>query len=332
MLQARKKTTPAKPKDIDLKVLLDTPPWDWPMDTSKRITETLRNKQASASERLVAAELARECVVIDEEMIRELLDILSRETEPEDLRSQAAISLGPVLATCDFEEQEELPIPEPLLLSIQECMHTLFMDGAKPKALRRKVLEASVNKPEDWHKQAIRSAFASADDEWKLSAVSCMKYVDGCTKEILEALKSSNPNLLCEAIRAADYWEITEAWPRISSLVKSTRTPKPLLLAAIDACASICPEEAIYLLQDLTESQDGDIAEAAEEAIFEAEAKLYGYDEDDFDDDFDDDDDSESYTFDEWVDDDTEEEICEVVPEKAMAGKKSGNRSKKGSS
>ena len=48
--------------------------------------------------------------------------------------------------------------------------------------------------------------------------------------------------------------------------------PKPLLLAAIGAVASIRPAEARRILVDLADSGDEEIAEAADEAIALAEA------------------------------------------------------------
>lgn len=72
----------------------------------------------------------------------------------------------------------------------------------------------------------------------------------------------------------------------VAALVTSRETDKPLLLAAIDAVASIRPHEAAELLDDLDDSDDEDIVAAVEDAMAMAEG-AYGAD-----DDFDDDDDS----------------------------------------
>ena len=74
------------------------------------------------------------------------------------------------------------------------------------------------------------------------------------------------------------------AWSHVSRLVSAKETDKPLLLAAIDAVASIHPKEAGTILVDLTDSDDEDIAEAAYEAIMIAE----GPSGDEFDEDDDD--------------------------------------------
>ena len=82
---------------MKLENLRDTPPWDWPKDTGKTIRKALTDQRAKASDRLVAAELAGELTVINDDLASELLAILGRGDEPEQLRAKAAISLGPVL-------------------------------------------------------------------------------------------------------------------------------------------------------------------------------------------------------------------------------------------
>jgi hypothetical protein len=61
------------------------------------------------------------------------------------------------------------------------------------------------------------------------------------------------------------------AWSHVVELVNDSRTPKPLLLAAISAVGSIRPAEAGNILVDLANSEDEEIAEAADEAMAEAE-------------------------------------------------------------
>jgi hypothetical protein len=65
--------------------------------------------------------------------------------------------------------------------------------------------------------------------------------------------------------------EPNSAWSHIAGLVHDPATPKHLLLAAIDAVAGIRPREAGAILSDLADSDDEEIAEAADEAIAIAE-------------------------------------------------------------
>ena len=121
--------------------------------------------------------------------------------------------------------------------------------------------------PETWHQNAIRDAYSSGDKEWMLTAVFSMRWVRGFDDQILEALKSADPEIHYEAVKAAGNWELDAAWSHIVELVKDAHTPKPLLLAAIGAVASIRPAEAREILADLADSDDEEIAEAAEEAM-----------------------------------------------------------------
>ncbi len=96
-------------------------------------------------------------------------------------------------------------------------------------------------------------------------------------------MESANPDVHYEAVCAAGNWEVDAAWPHITALVTSKETEKPLLLAAIDAVASIRPQEAGVILVGLTDSDDEEIVEAAHEAIAMAEG-VSGEEYDDGDD------------------------------------------------
>ncbi len=49
-----------------LKALLDTPPWDWPADAGRMFHKTLTDGNAGEPDRLIAAQLAGDFVVINE--------------------------------------------------------------------------------------------------------------------------------------------------------------------------------------------------------------------------------------------------------------------------
>ena len=98
-----------------------------------------------------------------------------------------------------------------------------------------------------------------------------MRFVRGFDEQILEALGTRNPDVHYEAVRAAGAWGVDAAWPHIAALVTSGGTDKPLLLAAIEAVASIRPREVAEILDDLTDSDDEVIVEAVSEAMTMAE-------------------------------------------------------------
>src|SRR5438309_7988020 len=167
---------------MNLEVLRDTPPWEWPANAGKTFLAILQNERAGKSERLLAAELAGDVTVMNDELAHALLSILRRGDQPAPLRAQAAISLGPSLEQAEWDEFElpdEVPISEETFGEINDSLHELYMDTGIPKLVRRRILEASVRAPQDWHPDAIRAAYASDDPDWKLTAVFGMRYVRG---------------------------------------------------------------------------------------------------------------------------------------------------------
>ena len=110
-----------------------------------------------------------------------------------------------------------------------------------------------------------------------------MGFVRGFNDEILEALGDENQDIHYQAVCAAGNWEVDAAWSHIATLITTEETDKYLLLAAIEAVASIRPQEAAQILIDLTQSEDEDIAEAASEAMAMTEVFL-DLEDDDVDD------------------------------------------------
>ena len=268
---------------MNLRTLKDTPPWDWPEGTGKTLLDILRDDRPSESDLLLASELAGDLTVINDELVDALLSILRSGDKPETVRGRAAISLGPVLEHADtegFEDADDLPITERTFHRIQESLRKLYMDANAPKDVRRRILEASVRAPQDWHQAAVRAAYASDDEAWRLTAVFCMRFVREFDEQILDALNSTNPDIHYEAVLAAGNWEVAAAWPHVAALVTSGETEKSLLLAAIDAVASIRPQEALEILDALADSDDEDIVAAVHEALAMAEG-LSGEEEDD---------------------------------------------------
>src|ERR1035441_6561557 len=268
---------------MDLKILQDTPPWDWPKSAGKMFMAILRDPHADAADRLLAAGMAGDFTVIDDALAGALLSILGSAAEPEELRARAAISLGPAIEQADIEEFDDpdaVPISRKTFRAIKQSLRKLFLDSGVPELVRRSILEAAVRAPQGWHTGAIRHAWSNSDQEWKRTAVFCMGHVRGFDQQILEALGSSDPGIHYQAVRAAGTWEVEAAWPHVAALAASD-TNKSLRLAAIEALGTICPLDSVAILAELTDSQDEDIAEAAGEAMSMAE----GMSDDEFDDD-----------------------------------------------
>jgi hypothetical protein len=270
---------------MDMKTLLETPSWEWPEDADKTILGILRDRGANANDRILAAELAGDLTVMDDELAGALLSIAKHGDESEELRAQAILSLGPALEdTYDaFDDTDELTISPGMFKKIQESLRKLYLDPTVPEEVRRMTLEASVRAPEEWHHDAVAEAYLNADEDWKLTALFCMGFIGGFEDQILEAINSRNPEIYYQAILAAGEWGLQDAWPQIVSILTGLDPDKSLLLAAIEASVCIRPQEAAEILSELTYSDDEDIVEAAHEAI--AMSGVYMDDDDFFNDD-----------------------------------------------
>ena len=274
---------------MDLRILAETPPWEWPEDVDKMLLAVLKDDRADGDDRILAADLAGDFTVINDALVDALLTILQNKDESEDLRGTAATSLGPVLEYTDTDwfdgPEDDNPVSDATIDNIQDALRRLYLDAGVPESVRRRILEASVRSRRDWHQDAVRAAWSGKDEEWRLTAVFAMRWIGGFENQILEALKSDDPDIRYEAVCAAGNWELDGAWPHVSKLIKSKKTDKELLLAAIEAAVNIRPSEAGILLVDLVDSKDQDISDAAYEAMVMAE----GVSEDEFDDDDEDD-------------------------------------------
>jgi hypothetical protein len=270
---------------MNIHTLNDIPPWEWPEDAGEFISKVLREKNAPVSDRVLAAELAGENVVMNDDLGNLLLTIIQDNDEPEELRAKAAISLGPALEygnMMEFDDPDDIILSEKVFHKVQDQLQDIYQDTNSPKTLRRRVLEAAVRAPMDWHKQAIEGAYHSNDHEWQLTAVFCMGYVKGFDDQILESLKSDNPDIFYEAICAAGNWGLKAAWPYVQEIITRKDVDKPLLIAAIEASSHINPSESMEILSELSYSDDEEIAEAADEAL--TMSGMYDDDLSDYDD------------------------------------------------
>ena len=260
---------------MDVKKLWQMPPWEWPTDAGVLLLRTLGDDAADESDRLRAVEMAGNLIVINDDLAEAVLTIVHDSTAAQTLRGAAAITLGPVLEHFDlegFDDPEDVSLSDKVIAAIRDSLRRVYQDAEIPKEVRRRALEGSVRAREDWHAGAVRVAYDTDDNEWRLTAVFCMRFVAGFDDEILDALQSDRPELHYEAVIAAGNFEVEAAWPYVSALVQSEETEKPLLLAAIAATASIRPELAPETLSSLADLGDDDIADAVDEALSMANA------------------------------------------------------------
>lgn len=260
---------------MDLDELYDMPSWEWPEGTKEKLLELIQDSAAPMENRSMAAELLSDVSVMDDAVAEGLLKIAADPDEAPGLRSDAAVALGSALEYADvegFEDPEEDPLTEAMFHKIQQKFYELFHDPRTPTEVRRSVLEASVRAPQEWHRDVVASAYASKDDDWKLTAVFAMRWIEGFDREILEALGSPDPDILYQAVCAAGAWGLPEAAPVLEEILQSEEVDEDLLFAAIEAVSTVMPERAPEVLGPLRQSDDPDIVDAVEEALTTAKS------------------------------------------------------------
>src|SRR5438034_4181626 len=86
---------------MDLQALKDTPPWDWPEGTAEKLLSVLRDEQATEPDRILAAEMAGDFTVVNDELVEALLAIL-RNSEESDRKSTRLNSSHTVISYAVF--------------------------------------------------------------------------------------------------------------------------------------------------------------------------------------------------------------------------------------
>jgi len=255
---------------MDIHVLDNIEPWEWPANAAEIIVHALRDPTTSEHDRALAAYLAGEFVVINDELADELIKIIEDPDAPPHVRSRAAIACGPALehtSTFEWDDPDDILISEETFDRMCKSLRELYMDATAPKEVRRRALEGAVRAPENWQRDAIRAAYALDDPEWKLTAVFGMIYVRGFKKEILESLENSDKQIRFEAVRAAGANEVKEAWPHIARVLQHGAGDKDLLLECLEAAPHVASKDDIELIAEHTHSSDDEIAETASEAL-----------------------------------------------------------------
>ena len=100
---------------IDPSFLADIPPWEWPDGTDTFLLAALRDQRMDPEERLIAAELAGDYTVVNDEIFDPLLAIVADGEETEEIRAKAAIAMGATLehgAVEEFDDPDDCPISE----------------------------------------------------------------------------------------------------------------------------------------------------------------------------------------------------------------------------
>jgi HEAT repeat protein len=246
--------------------------WDWPDWGYDAVIAGLKSEDNELQE--LALESAMEAM--DEEIGNMVLKMLQGDGR-EQVRAQAALALGPALEECTMDDDPDPELVEPIFTRalyqrIQRVLRSLYYDPGVPKLVRRRALEASAHAPLPWHQGAVRSAHLSGDDEWQLTAVTCMGFIPGFDNQLIEALETGSPALRYEAVCAVENARLADAGPYIRTIACDENAEQELRIAAVRAIPNLSIDNASALLQRLAGSKDKVISEAASLAISELTA------------------------------------------------------------
>src|SRR5436305_15109712 len=135
---------------------------------------------------------------MDDEIAQALLDIAASDAA-EGARTCAIVAFGPVIEECgndymeggiDFGPEMGPSVSREMFASIVAGLRGLYSDESQPKLVRRRAFEVLIRDPQPWQRKAIREHFASADDDWRLTALFAMGHMTGFEREIAAAVKT----------------------------------------------------------------------------------------------------------------------------------------------
>ena len=229
-------------------------------------------KSADAEERASARE---ELLAEMNDEIAEQFLAIAESNASEDVRADVVIGLGPIMEECGddydengetlFEDEEGPALSFEKFTDAKKRLRALYDDESQPQLVRRRALETLVRDPQAWQRDEISKLAASSDVNWRRTAVFCMGYFAGFEETIMKTLDDPDQDLVFEAVRAAGSQEMSEAAEKIRSFVESAED-RDVKLEAILALPYV-DRDSIETLEDLAESDDAEIAEAAETAL-----------------------------------------------------------------
>lgn len=272
---------------MSLSDLEQIPSYEWPDSAGAEIVRVITDRTAHADDRLLAAHLAQEYPGINDLMMVALSGVAANKAESPELRSSAAIALGPAFELADLDglaqdlDDDGLPCTPEAVNGAKAALRAVFDDKSAPDEVRRSCLETLAHAPQDWHAAAVRAAYAEGSNDWKLSALFCMRFIGGFDTEILSALTSTDEHQRLEAIGAAGEQELQMAWPHVQAILKDRQADKLFVLAALGALPMLAPSPELVtaILELHLASADAEIVEAATE-VRDMLADVEGEDDD----------------------------------------------------
>ena len=198
---------------------------------------------------------------------RSLIDPLIRlllEDVEHSVRAAAADGLGRFTMLAELGK-----LPESDAHRVEEALLTAFNKGNEQLNVRLRVLEAISPLTKPQVEEMIRQAYRSDSLEFQISAVYAMgrNCNPGWLPVLLKELRSSDPQLRFEAVRACAELEAEEAVPHLIELTRESDAE--VQISAIEALGRIGGGKAREGLQQCLDSSEEVIRQASQEALEE---------------------------------------------------------------
>jgi HEAT repeat protein len=197
------------------------------------------------------------------ELIDKLIALM-RHDPVEDVRAAAAESLGRFMLLGEMNK-----LSQRRRAQVYSALMAVLLTTSEDSAEYARALESVAYVSNDEVDYFVRAAYKSEDDDLRVSAVAAMgRSADPVYEDIVRnELNSESADMRAEAAAAAGELELVES---VAQLGKMLDDPMPFVaIAAIDALAAIGTREAQGHLERASESDDDEVAEAAEEALEE---------------------------------------------------------------
>lgn len=240
---------------------------EWPRDSDEILLEIINNNKISMRTRQEAIEFASDLAVVDLKVVRAFCTIIKNSEESYELRSSAISGLSDILAEVSSPEyQAEIKFVDPnediIKISdfdeVRQLLQQIFYNKHEIPEIKRRALEVSATLPDIWHSEAIKEAYADGDVAWRLTALYCMRFVDGFEKEICQELLSRNADMQQYALIAVKMKKIASVWPQVRGIIEAERINEDVFYAALEAGIAINPQAMPEILTSLSDFDDPD--------------------------------------------------------------------------
>ena len=207
--------------------------------------------------------IARLSDIIDMSLARRMLWLVKNDADA-GVRAEAATALGAYLFASDGESERE----QSFRREVEDVLLEIVNTDAEDMQVRQRALESYGYASDPFADDVLREAYESDEDDLRASAVFAMgRRADEAWLPIVHRELRSEPEVMrLAAIYAAGVIGSSSSIPHLLRVIGEDANDD-VRAAAVYALADIDSPEAVRILEDLLESDDITIVNAADEAL-----------------------------------------------------------------